>query len=127
MLRFMARVKPVRHPEESETQTKAKLLEVLKMRGIRAWRQSAGSLNLGGRFFLGSPKGTPDTIVHLGGASFGFLELKRGKGRPSKEQLEWCAWAQAEGVPHAFVRSLEEALLQVSVWRRDALLRRMSG
>jgi hypothetical protein len=58
---------------------------------------------------LGVRKGAPDVVVVGSGGRAHFLELKAARGRLSPEQRDVQAWCEAHQVPHAVVRTLDEA------------------
>lgn len=44
------------------------------------------------------------------------LELKRGPGPLSPDQVEFMLLCQSRGVPHAVARSFDEAISQLTAW-----------
>jgi VRR-NUC domain len=63
----------------------------------------------------GLKKGLPDLI--LVGRISGFLEVKRRGAKLTPDQVEWERWCLMTGrVPHAVVRSLEDARDVVQSW-----------
>ncbi len=92
----------------------------LTLKGARVIRIQSGQLQVvsgARRYFVHlAPKGTPDLLVIVPARSgeregtHYWLEVKRSNGRPSKEQAEWGLWAKNNGVRHATVRSVGEAI-----------------
>lgn len=73
------------------------------------WRNNVGvDVKRGVRYGLGL--GSPDLIGVVSGRFIG-LEIKTAKGRVSKEQQQWHAYAVKHGAHIAVVRSVEEALV----------------
>jgi hypothetical protein len=128
-LKHMTSVKSVRAKLQTEAQIQKAILTALELKGRMAWRINSGTILGSYRSksgqqstwaVKGAPTGTPDIIVHLNdripGSRFAFLEVKRPGGKLRPEQREWFAKAERAGVLRELVTSVEEALLQVSLW-----------
>lgn len=105
---------------ESESSIQRKILEALRVKRVLAWRLNSGKVRVGAHYVQGSPNGTPDIIVHLGGSKFCFLEVKRPGKKLEPEQMAWFERAVAAGILAGLVTSVEEALLTVSVFTNKA-------
>lgn len=71
--------------------------------GLRSKLEAAIMVGLGVR------AGAPDLVVYGPDARAHFMELKSASGRLSPEQREVRDWAIAHGLPHAVIRSLDDA------------------
>lgn len=106
----------------SETALSKAIQQSLTLKGFRVIRVQAGIIPAlydgKKRFIHCAPNGTPDLLVitpmlaraRLQSAEFTWLEVKATNGELSKEQVEWHAWAKANGVRVATVRSISEAV-----------------
>jgi hypothetical protein len=68
----------------------------------------------------GFKPGWPDFLLLAPGGKPHCLELKRRGGTPTEAQSAFALWCQLNGVPHAFVHSIENAvdvLRQWGVWK----------
>lgn len=65
---------------------------------------------------MGVERGWPDFIILAPYGAAHFIELKRAKGRLSEPQKEFAAWCTENKIPHAIVRSFEEAVEVLTKW-----------
>lgn len=102
----------------SETQLSKSIRGALEAAGVWNQRVNSGKLlaSSGGRSYMVqlAPKGTPDILVL---SPYGWLEVKRPGEKLSADQVAWHARAERERVRSAVVHSIEEALMQVSLWK----------
>ncbi len=112
---------PTRNKRRSEeTSLSQAIQKTLTLKGCKVIRVQSGQLEVvrgSKRYFVHlAPKGTPDLIVIVprrsGESEAGhyWLEVKTTKGKQSAEQARWGEWAKLEGVRHAVVRSISEAI-----------------
>jgi len=113
----------------SETDLQRAILEALEAKGYRAERINSGNMvflqtlksGKEKRYrFRGARKNTPDILVLK---PYLWLETKTPIGKASPGQLEWHAWAEANGIRAKFVRSIGEALRYVDRCARDDAVR----
>jgi hypothetical protein len=96
-----------RAPESS--QLVRACLQLLALRGTRAWRNNSGAASVGGRYVRFGDPGSPDIFGIL--APSGRLlavECKTGQGRLNPAQRAWMASAEAAGAACLVVRSVAE-------------------
>lgn len=116
-------------PMAPEKAAQNAFLEALELKGIRAWRVNSGNI-LGSYtskrtgktkswMVKGAPNGTPDTVVHIGGSVWAFVEFKKPGGKLRPMQELWFTWAKRNGVLCAVHENAGAALLEVSVWRAE--------
>lgn len=89
-----------------ETQLQRGIVDVLYGAGFVVWRINSGQARVRRGFMHGAPKGAPDLYV-LG---WGWLEVKREKGKLTEEQEAMHELLAAHGERVAVVRSAAEAL-----------------
>lgn len=64
----------------------------------------------------GMRKGFPDLILIGPEGVCAFMEVKDGKGRLSKEQVEWGYWLQSHGCEYSVVRSIDDVKSCLDAW-----------
>jgi hypothetical protein len=93
---------------KSETQIQSEGIDLLEENGFRCERINCGrSKGFNGGILHHARKGTPDTLIVW---PYGWVEFKKPGEVLSPDQVEWHAWAEAEGVPHTVAYSAYEAL-----------------
>lgn len=104
----------------------APILEMLKLRRIRARRVNAGTFAGRGGYVAGAPAGTPDIAGELTewvwGArrAFAFeIETKVRGGRLSEKQIEHRDKAEAAGVLWGVATSAQEGSNLIDRWRAE--------
>jgi hypothetical protein len=65
---------------------------------------------------LGVKKGIADLMIIAPGGRAHFLEVKAPTGRMRPEQLQFETWCRTYDVPHAVVRSIDEAVAALRGW-----------
>lgn len=65
---------------------------------------------------MGLKRGWSDFLLINPNGLHHWLELKRGKARLTPEQTAFMLACQGRGVPHAVVRSFDEAIRQLTDW-----------
>jgi hypothetical protein len=65
---------------------------------------------------MGVQRGWPDLMLFDGAGRLHALELKRQGETLTEDQAAFAAWCVGAGVPHAVVRSTDEALRILSAW-----------
>jgi VRR-NUC domain len=65
---------------------------------------------------MGVQRGWPDLLLFSPSGQLHALELKRIGGRLTVDQEAFATWCAKAGVPHAVVRSLDEAIRCLSGW-----------
>lgn len=124
---------PTRKKRRSEETSLSKAIQqVLTAKGARVVRIQSGLLEVvkgehRHRVHC-APNGTPDLLVIVPPSAQGrgalpsyvWLEVKTKTGKPNADQLAWHAWAEANRVRVAVVRSISEALAAVFPLQRSA-------
>ena len=112
-----------------EAGPKSDIIKLLEARGIRTFRLNSFDAvyrNNGKKYrIMGNKKGTPDlqAIIHWDidndhtGTMIFWIEVKKSDGKPSKEQVEFQAKAEALGETYLLARSAEE----VEKWLKENL------
>jgi len=96
----------------SETQLSASIRGALEANGVWVIRTGV-NMKRGKRGTQSGEPGMPDLLL----PEFGWLETKTDEGAVSPVQFVWHQKAKMRGVRVAVVRSIEEALMQVSLWK----------
>lgn len=98
------------------------ILQALKLKGVWAWRANSGTQVLAAtcsaqrRVIRGAPAGTPDVLLVLSSGRLCGIEVKTATGRLRPSQRAWANTAAAHAVRYALVRSIGEALDEVTGW-----------
>jgi len=90
------------------------VLELLRLRGLVAWQNNTGAVNIGRRYVRFGARGLPDVLAVLPGGRLLALEVKTGGGRLTADQRAARDNLRAAGALVWEVRDLGEL---------DALLR----
>ena len=96
----------------TETQLKADIQKALDQLGIPRWRMQAGGYR--GRT-RGLPKGTPDILAapeipYCSFPAYLWIEVKKPKEKPTKEQLDFAAKMTAQGHKWIVARSADDVV-----------------
>jgi hypothetical protein len=115
-----ARRAELRRAGETETVIQAAIVRALRARGVWVIRTGVSTKRGGGSAQAGEG-GMPDLCL----PRFGWLEVKKGKGRRdagrlSMAQQNWHAKARAQGVRVAVVSTVADALAIVAAWEKEA-------
>lgn len=112
-----------RAPLPKEVQTHVAIADALRVGAVAGWAWThfpAGEARddvVGAKLKrMGLKPGWPDfLLIHPSGVLF-CLELKRGRALLRPEQMDFMMMCRARGIPHAVVRSFDEAVRQLSEW-----------
>jgi hypothetical protein len=96
----------------SETQLSASIRGALEATGVWVIRMGV-NMKRGKRGTQSGEPGMPDLLC----PAYGWLETKVDEGKLSPGQRIWHDKAARNGVRVAVVRSVHEALMQVSLWK----------
>ena len=98
----------------SETAIVKECLQVLNVALPGIWWRSNTGVRGGVRFgFVGQP----DISGVLAGGIAGFVECKTATGKISQHQLDFCIHARNMGAFAVIVRSGEELLKEINLWK----------
>lgn len=101
-------------PEPTEAEIQRSVLAYLQSLGIRAWRVNSGAFKAKGRggrerfVWCNTAKGHSDIAGVLPGGRALYIEVKRRKGEPRPDQVEFLDMVNREGALGFIARSLEE-------------------
>lgn len=91
-----------------ETELVKQCLELLKLRGIFAWRQNTGAMRIGNRLVRFGQRGIADILGVLPDGRFLAIECKVGNRKVTTEQNAFLDSVEANGGVALVVRSLDE-------------------
>ncbi len=97
----------------TETDLVRQCLDLLKLRGVYAWRNNSGAFVLGKgsgrRFFRAGAKGSADVIGVLPGSGrFLAVECKVGSNQPTADQVAFLDAVRAAGGVAVVIRDVAE-------------------
>lgn len=71
----------------------AEIISLLKLYGVRAWRNNTGAISRGGRFIKFGLPGSPDIIGYTNKGRFLGIEFKNSETSDilSSEQIDFCS------------------------------------
>jgi hypothetical protein len=100
----------MKKPRESDVL--AACLQLLRLRGVFAWRNNSGAFVLGDgkgrRFFRAGLPGSADILGVLPGGRFLAVEVKRPGGKPTPPQRAFLAAVEAAGGVSTVIRDVAE-------------------
>lgn len=103
----------MREPAEADIQRAC--LEVLRLRGVWAWRTNSGAVKVGKRLIRLAPPGTPDILALLPGGRLLGVEVKRPGGKLRPTQEAWADAARMAGAAFLVVRDAADLDRELSV------------
>jgi len=76
--------------KKTETEVKAKIMRRIRQQfpKVHIFRIFTGKINLGGRWIVGAPAGTPDLCGFLPDGRFLGIEVKKPQGKTNKNRAE---------------------------------------
>lgn len=93
----------IRKPTEADVLRAC--LQLLRLRGVFAWRNNSGNVPVGNRLVRLAPPGTPDILGVLPGGRMLAVEVKTATGKLRPSQRAWAEAARGLGAAVLLARS----------------------
>ena len=91
----------------TETEIQKDIMDYLKLKGIKAWRNNSGQARYNIKL---APNGTPDIIGYLPNGKFLGIEVKKPKKKLSPDQELWHSQAILAGCVIITARSVDDVM-----------------